>query len=242
VATLETNPQAEVEGVTATKYDPRANDATFTKVLISVIRKDPDVFMASQIPDAAAADALARYAEEHRVYVGIQAHDTMAALEQWLAMVPDRKLAVHSLRCIIAQRLVRMLCPTCKVEYQPDENTLRKLNLPAGRNLQSFKANIEGILDEKGQRVACPECNNVGYSGRTGIFEVFLLNDEIRKRILDGGSLKDVQAMARKNNMTLLIEHGIRKFATGITSINEVLRVLQPEKANSGASGVMPPQ
>jgi type II secretory ATPase GspE/PulE/Tfp pilus assembly ATPase PilB-like protein len=245
VATLETNPQAEIEGITATKYDARSNDATFTKVLMTLLRKDPSVFMSSQIPDAAAADALARYAaDEHRVYLGIQAFDTVTALEQWLQMAPDRKTALACVRCIIAQRLVRMLCPTCKLEYQPDEPTLRKLNLPVGRNLQSFKANIEGVLDEKGQRVPCPECNNVGYSGRTGIFEVLVLTDDIRKRILEGASMADVKAMARKNNMTLLIEHGIRKFASGITSINEVLRVLQPEKPSgaSGASGVMQSQ
>jgi len=241
VSSIETNPQAEIEGVTVTKFDPRATEATYTKVLLSLLRKDPSVVMSSQIPDAPAAEALAKYGEEHRVYVGIQGFDTMAALEQWLAMVPDREVAVATLRCIIAQRLVRMLCPTCKLEYQPDENTLRKLNLPAGRNLQSFKANVEGVQDEKGNRVPCPDCNNVGYAGRTGIFEVFLLNDDIRRRLLEGASLKDVQAMARKNNMALLIEHGIRKFATGITSINEVLRVLQPEKAPGvGAGGGAP--
>jgi len=176
--------------------------------------------------------------------VGLPAFDTMAALEMWLSLVPDKAVAIDSLRMIMSQRLVRILCPTCKIPYQPDENTLKRLNLPIGRNLQSFKGNSEPLVDKKGNRIICPECGGVGYRGRTGIFEVMVITDEIKKALAANANTNQVKALARKNNMILLVEHGIRKFASGVTAINEVTRVLAPEKGApaSASSGVMPAQ
>lgn len=245
VHTLETNPQAEMEGVTVHRFDPRNAEQSYAKALQSMFLKDPNVALSSQCPDAASAEAIARFArEDHRVYLGLPAFDTMAALEIWLQLVPDKQLAVRSLRAIVSQRLVRLLCPTCKAPYQPDEATLRRLNLPVGRNLQSFKANTEGLRDQKGNRMPCPDCGSIGFRGRTGIFEVLILNDEMRKAILENATADRVKAMARKNNMMLLVEHGIRKFAAGLTTISEVQRVLTPDRgaSPSAASGVNPAQ
>jgi general secretion pathway protein E len=245
VHSLETNPQAEIEGTTVHRFDPRAPEASYAKSLQSVFLKDPSIVLSAQCPDTASAEAIARFAiDEHRVYVGMPAFDTMAALEIWLKLLPDRALAVKALRAIISERLVRLLCPTCKTPYQPDAATLKRLNLPVGRNLQSFKANTEGLRDPKGNLIACPDCAGIGYRGRTGIFEVLVLTDEMRKELIAGASLKQIQASARKNNMSLLVESGIRKFAAGLTSINEVLRVVTPEKGTSPseASGVHPAQ
>lgn len=247
VHTLESNPQAEMEGVTVHRFDPRTPDASYAKTLQSVLLKDPSVMLSAQIPDSQSAESMARYAlEDHRVYAGLPAFDTMAALEIWLKLITDKKLAVNSLRAIVSQRLVRLLCPTCKTPYQPEAGTLKRLNLPVGRNLQSFKANTEGLVDQKGNRTMCPDCANFGYRGRTGIFEVLILTPEMRRAIMGGAALKEIQAAARKNNMSLLVENGIRKFAVGLTSINEVLRVVTPEKGGgtnpSAASGVLPAQ
>jgi len=242
VNSLEANPQVDIEGVTVTRFDARGGETTYAKALNSVFLKDPDIVMSAQCPDAATAGGIAKYAASgHLVYVGLPAFDTMAALELWLQLIPDRQLASASLRGIISQRLVRVLCPTCKTPYQPDEATLRRLNLPVGRNLQSFKANTEGLVDAKGNRTTCPDCSSIGYRGRTGIFEVFVVTDEIRTAIADGASIKQVQALARKNSMSLLVESGIRKFAVGLTSINEVLRVVAPDKGTnpSAGSGIM---
>lgn len=244
VFTIETNPQTEIEGATVVRFDPRAANANYAKTLASTFLKDPGVVLSAQCPDSASAEALAQFTlEDKRAYVGMPADNTLAALELWMQLVRDKKLAVESLRGIISQRLVRILCPTCKIPYQPDEATLRKLNLPVGRNLQSFKHNTEGITDQKGNRHPCPDCNSIGYRGRTGIFEVMVITPEMREAIIKGASAKQVQAMARKNNMLLLVEAGIRKFAVGLTSINEVLRVVQGEKSPPPqASPVMQPQ
>lgn len=246
VHTIETNPQAELEGVTAHKFDARASDVTYSKLLSSVLLKDPNIVMASQCPDAPSADAITRFAMEgKRVYVGLAAFDTMAALEQWLQFNSDKVAAIRGLEAVISQRLVRILCPTCKVPYQPDEATLRKLNMPVGRNLQSFRANTGPILDAKGNKIICPDCGGIGFKGRTAIFEVLIINDEIRKAVSSNANIQQIRTLARKTNMMLLVEHGIRKFAAGITAINEVLRVVAPEKGGanpSAASGVQPAQ
>ncbi len=249
VQTLETNPQAEIQGVTINRFDTRNADVSYAKTLNSLLLKDPNVLMTAQCPDAASAEVIARYGagtggDARRIYVGLPAFDTMAALEMWLSLVPDKAVAIDSLRMIMSQRLVRILCPTCKIPYQPDENTLKRLNLPIGRNLQSFKGNSEPLVDKKGNRIICPECGGVGYRGRTGIFEVMVITDEIKKALAANANTNQVKALARKNNMILLVEHGIRKFASGVTAINEVTRVLAPEKGApaSASSGVMPAQ
>ena len=232
VVTLESNPLEEIEGVTLNRFDPRNPDSSYAKALQSILLKDPNVVLSQQCPDAQTADIIARFAvEQHRVYVGLTAFDTMAALDLWLRIGADKRAAVESLRAVVAQRLIRLLCPTCKIAYQPDETTLRKLNLPVGRNLQSFKANTEPLVDSRGHQMPCPDCGGTGYRGRTGIFEVLVVTEDMKKAILEGANLQGVRAIARRNNMMLLLEHGFRKFASGLTSIQEVSRVLTAEKA-----------
>ncbi|HVS70430.1 MAG TPA: ATPase, T2SS/T4P/T4SS family [Phycisphaerae bacterium] len=222
---FESNPQADIEGVSSVKFEP-TGDTSYAKMLGSIILKDPTILMAADVNDAAAADQVVRFAAEGRVYVGLSAVDSFAGLERWLSMATDREQAVDTIRAVVAERLVRMLCPTCKVPYQADESTLKRLNLPIGKNIQAFKANTGPILDKKGNKIMCPDCGGVGFRGRTGIFEVLIVNDEMRKALAANANVTQLKAIARKHNMILLVEHGIRKFAAGITAINEVTRVV----------------
>jgi general secretion pathway protein E len=247
VQTLEVNPQTEIEGVTINRFDAKATaDASYGKMLQSVILKDPNILMASQIPDNQTAELLMRFGgdltgESHRVYTSVPALDSFSALEMWLSVNTNKSEAAKSLRAIIAQRLVRILCPTCKIPYQPDEATMKRLNLPMGRNLQSFKANTEPIVDKKGHSIICPDCAGIGFKGRTGIFELLVITDEMKKALSAGSNINQIKAMARKNNMLLLVEHGIRKFAAGVTAIQEVTRVMSQEKTvASGKTGILP--
>jgi general secretion pathway protein E len=236
VQTLEITSQAEIEGVTVNRFDPRAGtDASYSKMLQSIILKDPNIVLVSQIPDTQTADLITRYAgpsssEPHRVYTSLPALDSFSALELWLNLNANKSEAANALRVIIAQRLVRILCPKCKIPYQPDEATMKRLNLPVGRNLQSFRANTEPIVDRKGNSFTCPDCGGVGFLGRTGIFEVLVVTDEIKKALAAGTTASQIKTLARKGNLLLLVEHGIRKFATGVTAMHEVTRVLNPDK------------
>ncbi|HUO07721.1 MAG TPA: ATPase, T2SS/T4P/T4SS family [Phycisphaerae bacterium] len=245
VQTLETNPQAEIEGVTVNTFDTRNTELTFSKQLSSIFLKDPNVMLVSQVPDQPTADVITRFSADpgtngHRVYVGMTSQDAFTTLDRWLALNTDKTEAINTLRAIIAQRLVRILCPTCKIPYQPDEATLKRLNLPIGRNFQSFKANTGPILDAKGHKIVCPDCGGSGFKGRTGIFEVMIVNDEIRKAIAAKANHSQLKALLRKQNFILLVEHGIRKFASGVTAINEVTRVLAPPSAGGGSKAGVP--
>src|SRR6202000_1088621 len=131
---------------------------------------------------------------------GSPAADAFAALDRWMALNTDKSGAIECLRAVIAQRLVRILCPTCKIPYQPDEQTLKRLNLPVGRNFQSFKANTGPILDAKGHKIVCPDCGGSGFKGRTGIFEILVITEDIRKAILSKASRNQLTALARKHN------------------------------------------
>lgn len=171
-------------------------------------------------------------------------NDTLSTLDTWMSLNTDKPAAIECLRAIISERLVRILCPTCKVPYQPDEATLKRLNLPIGRNLQAFKANTGPITDAKGNKIICPDCAGAGFKGRTGIFEVLMIDDDIRKAVLAKANHTQIKAIARKQHFALLVESGIRKFASGITAMNEVTRILATDKNPSPAakSGVMPAQ
>jgi type II secretory ATPase GspE/PulE/Tfp pilus assembly ATPase PilB-like protein len=254
VQTLEVNPQTEIEGVTINRFDPRgATEASYSKMLQSIVLKDPNILLVSQVPDTQTADLITHYAsdnggasEPHRVYTTLPALDCFAALELWLNLNPNKREAASTLRLIVAQRLIRILCPTCKIPYQPDEATMKRLNLPVGRNLQSFKANTEPLVDRKGNKFVCPDCAGIGFRGRTGIFEVLVISDEIKKALAAGTSINQIRALARKHNLLFLVEHGIRKFASGVTAIHEVTRVMNPDKQSgggaSGKTGVLPTQ
>ncbi len=231
IQTMEVNPRVEFESITITRFDPQATDAIHSKVLQSLMLKDPHVLMVAQCPDAATAELVAKYgAVEHQVYLGLKAADCRAVIDLWRKLVTDRDTAAASLRAIVAQRLVRLLCPTCKVSYQPDSATISKLNLPVGRELQSFKANTQAVRDQRGNLIKCPDCGGLGYRGQTGIFEVLVVNDDIRTAIREGKTAEEITTLARKAGMVMLVEHGIRKFAMGITSIQEVIRVCSAEK------------
>ncbi len=246
VQSLEVNPQADIEGVTLNRFENRA-DASFSKSLHSIFLKDPNIVLVSQVPDPQTAELITRQttgSEPRRVYTSLPAMDTFGALDTWLSMNPNKSDAVNALEAIIAQRLVRVLCPTCKIPYQPDEATMKRLNLPVGRNLQSFKANTEPIVDRKGNKITCPDCAGIGFRGRTGLFEVLILTPEFKKAVIAGVNQNQLRSLARKNNLMLLAEHGIRKFATGVTTISEVTRAMNAEKPgpSAGKTGVMQPQ
>jgi len=239
LALFETDPKTEIEGATSVKYELKGSDQTYAKTLQSLFLKDPNVVMVSQVGETQTADTITRFVDEEsahgrRVYAGFVAKDAMDAVQQWVSLNTDKSTAIKELRMVVASRLLRILCPTCKIPYQPDEATLKKLNLPASRNLQAFKANTDMVVDKKGNKIVCPECSGTGFRGRTGIFEVMVINDEMRKAMINNANESQIKAIARKNHMILMTEHGIRKFATGITAINEVTRVMSSEKSKSG--------
>jgi len=233
IATLESKPPVELENVTQNTY---GEDANLAKTLSVVIQRGLDVLMVDQVPDGETAKMLADLAAKKPVLVGMQASDTFSALARWVQLVGDATTAVQILRGVICQMLVRQLCPKCKVAYKPDTAKLAKMNLASGAIDNFYRPPseedddaAEGKADKEIE--ICPECQGSGYKGRVAVFELLKLTPEIRQLIIDGATVAQIRAAARKNKMLYLQEMAMQRVMDGTTSVQEVIRVMQQQQA-----------
>lgn len=205
-------------------------EKTFATDLIKMIRSDPDVLVVPDVRDRESATALCNAAaRKQRVYVGIPANDIFEALTLWVRLVGEKSLVAKQTSVITHQRLVRMLCSTCKTAYKPSPTQLQKLNLPADKLLYRPP---EPQYDKHGNPILCQACGGGGYLGRTAIVHWIRFDDELRKLLAQATSLSDLKAAAVRKGMQSLLQVGLQKVVEGVTSIEEVARVTQP--ANSG--------
>lgn len=223
IHTLEERVEADVEGLT--QHTPE--DGNWAKSLNSLLLRDPAVMMLSHVPDQETAKLAAQAAvDQKRIYISLRADDTLSALRMWAKAVGDLDLVAKGTRAVVSQRLVRKLCPACRQAYQPDPAALAKLNLPADRIKHLFKSS--GKIMEGKEEITCPTCHGLGYKGRTGVFEVMVLDDQARQ-FLKAGDLNALRSHVRKNKMLLLQEAALAKVMAGETSISEVNRALASE-------------
>jgi type II secretory ATPase GspE/PulE/Tfp pilus assembly ATPase PilB-like protein len=228
VNTVERGAELELEGITQNKLAPNATPAEEVKQIEWVISQEPDVLLAGPIEDAHAAVDLARYASDNRrVYIGMHAINTFDAIAKWRKLVGDDELAMGQLKMVIAERLVRRLCSACKVGYAPDPNQLRKLNMDPAAVGKLYLARKEPMRDSKGNVVPCTFCHDLAFTGRFGVFEVFVIDDEVREVIRTGGSDAQLKQVFRKHQFRLLQEMALAHVQVGETSVEEVLRVLR---------------
>ena len=223
VVTLEEEALAELEGIDH-NIVPRGKSAgEFNEKLGVLLRSDPNVIMLSKLADDQSAKLLAPMGDEIRQYVPIEQPDTKSALKAWIKMVGDPKDVAPNLGAVLAQRLVRRLCHTCRVPYTPDPSALKKLNLPANKVGELFRASGKVMVKDK--EIVCPDCLGLGYRGRVGVFEVMLIDDHAAK-YLAAGELDSLRLHLRKNKMLYLQEAALMKVVDGTTDIKEVTRVM----------------
>ncbi len=192
--------------------NPRAG-LTFASGLRTILRSDPDVILVGEIRDEETARIAFRAAMTgHLVLTTLHAQTAAAAVQRLLDIGVDPGVITTSINCLIAQRLVRRLCPDCAEPHTPTREELRALDLPKRRGeLQLFRA------------VGCPECGRTGYRGRVGLFEVLPMTDEIAGLI--GHPTREIQAAAQAAGMFSLRDDGVRLALAGITTLDEVRRV-----------------
>jgi type II secretory ATPase GspE/PulE/Tfp pilus assembly ATPase PilB-like protein len=208
-----------LEGVDHVQWDPTNPDLDYATSLQSILRRDPDVVLA-ELPNPDTAQVAARAGRDGALqYLTFNADSTAMAIREWCRMVGDVDQATKPLRAVLCQRLTRVLCPDCKQAYTPDDP--KKFRLPEGTTL--YKAS--GQVQVRNRVEDCPTCGASGYTGVTAIFEVFAIDEECRQ-ILASGDLKAAMMQARRKKMLLLQEVGLQRAASGITSIEEVLRIL----------------
>jgi hypothetical protein len=230
---LERRTIKRLEGIDHIQWDASNPDLDFATSLQSILRRDPDVVL-TEARDPETAEIAAKSGKENVLqYLTFNADSGAMAIREWCQLVGDVDLATKSLRAVVCQRLIRVLCPDCKQAYTPTDP--RKLGLPDGTTL--YRAG--GQVQVRNRVEDCPTCSGSGYTGVTAIFEVVPVDKECRQ-ILASGDLKAAMVQARRNKMLLLQEVGLQRAASGVTSIEEVSRVLgggKKQAAKAATSG-----
>src|SRR5207245_919155 len=200
---------------------------TFAGELRSILRQDPDVIYIGEIRDQETAEIACQAAQTgHMVFTTLHANDTVTALGRLIDLGVQPFLVADAVNAILGQRLVRLLCPKCKVRYKVNPDSLRKANLPVDKIKYFYRPpdDANGQRGEDGERLpVCEHCGGTGYYGRTGIFELLEITDRIRDLIrCDNPNLNAVRQEAIKNGMKNLQEDGLRQVIEGKTSIPEL--------------------
>ncbi len=239
IHTIEHAPDDELEGITQNKLAADAPAEEMLKSLTWVTSQEPDVLIVDRVDDAASALELLRFAGTgKRVYVGIRAGNSLDALGAWRKLVQDEKAATKTLELVIAGRLLRKLCMACKVEYSPDPETLRRLNMSPDKVGTLFQARTTQLKDAKGNSMVCEFCGDMHFKGRTGVFELFNVDDEVRQIVAAGGSVNQLKMLFKKQKQKYIQELAIAKAVAGETSLQEVARMLKSgDGGSSGSSG-----
>src|SRR5262249_51293037 len=229
VITIENPVEYQIENVTQIEINPKAGK-TFAGELRSVLRQDPDVIYVGEIRDQETAEIACQAAQTgHMVFTTLHANDTGTALGRLIDLGVQPFMVADSVSAILGQRLVRLLCPKCKVRYKPNPDLLRKANLPADKIKYFYRPPEEGELPRGpgGEPLPpCDRCGGTGYFGRSGIFELLEVTDRIRDLIRsDNPNLNALRQEAIKNGMKYLQEDGLGQVIEGKASIQELLRV-----------------
>ena len=214
IITAEDPVEYDIEGIIQAAINPKIN-LTFAKTLRHVLRQDPDVIMVGEIRDSETAEiAIQSALTGHLVFSTLHTNDAPSAVTRLMDMGVEPFLITSTVRAVIAQRLVRTICEKCKEPCQPGKAELEDLGLSDDM--------AKGMKFYKGK--GCSECNNSGYRGRTGLYELFILDDNIKELVVKRTSSSVVRDAARKAGMKTLREYGLGKVLEGATTVEEVLR------------------
>lgn len=195
----------------------------YAGALRSVLRDPPHVVLLGKLPDSRTVNAACQAARSKCLLLSAyDAPDAVTALQLLLEGGTEAPLLADGFSGIVAQRLVRHLCPDCKVAYQPDAGLLRRFRIPLDRAATFYRSPEAG-------GVPCPTCDGTGYHGRLGIFEVLPINDKIRELIRERASPQEIRSAARHAGMTTLRENGLRLVMRGGTSLDEIGQVLRED-------------
>ena len=215
IITIEDPIEYQLDGVGQIQVNPKI-DLTFARGLRSIVRQDPDVILVGEIRDLETAEiAIQSALTGHLVFSTLHTNDSASAVTRLIDMGIEPFLITSSVIAILAQRLVRVICPKCKEEYHPDEQSLAKVGITPQM--------LKGRKIYRG--TGCPACLNTGYAGRTGIFELLIVNESIQNLILKTSDSNAIKQKAIENGMVTLRQNGAQKILSGITTIEEVFRV-----------------
>jgi len=214
IITTEDPIEYDIDGLLQVAVNPDI-DVTFASVLRAILRHDPDKILVGEIRDYETAEIAVQSAlTGHLVFSTLHTNDAPSAITRLRDMGIPAFLITATLEGILAQRLVRRICPECRTEFDPSDELLMELQLPVeqARQYQFYYG--------KG----CGRCNNSGYKGRTGLYELLEVTDDVRDMVTADASVDDIRNFARGQGMSTLREAGLKLIFDGITTIDEVVR------------------
>lgn len=222
ILTVEDPVEYQLKGIGQMAISPKIG-LTFAAGLRSFLRQDPDVIMVGEIRDKETAEiAIQASLTGHLVFSTVHTNDSAGAVTRLVDMGVEPFLVASSLTAILAQRLVRRVCPECREAYEPTDEELREVGLSRAHMAE---AGITRVYRAQG----CPSCNRLGYRGRTGIYEFLPVDDDIRQLVLKNVDSSTIKRKATEHGMRTLIDDGARKVLLGETTIAEVLSITQED-------------
>ncbi len=221
ILTVEDPVEYALEGVGQTQINPKVG-MTFATGLRAILRQDPDIVMVGEIRDVETAEiAVQASLTGHLVLSTVHTNSAVGAITRLRDMGVEPFLLSSTLAAVLAQRLVRRLCPSCKEAYEPDAAERKLAGLADGEPATLYRP------------VGCGRCNQTGYEGRIGVYELIVIDEKLKRFIHDGAGEQDIAAHAFARAETLT-QSGLRHVRAGVTSIEEVLRVVRQEEDNAG--------
>ncbi|MDN3512158.1 MAG: ATPase, T2SS/T4P/T4SS family [Candidatus Jettenia sp. CY-1] len=214
IITTEDPVEYDIDGLIQVQINPSI-DVTFANCLRAILRQDPDIILVGEIRDEETAKiAIQASLTGHLVFSTLHTNDAPTTITRLIDMDIKPYLIASTVEVVISQRLVRKICVSCKEEYMPSEASLMELNLTreAVKGKQFFRG--------KG----CNNCRNIGYKGRMGIYEIMIMNEEIRRLIIEQAHTNVVRSVAKRNGMNTLRDSGLTAVYDGLTTIEEVMR------------------
>jgi len=221
IVTLEDPVEYQIAGVNQVQVNPAAG-LTFASGMRSFLRQDPNIIMVGEIRDGETTElAIQASLTGHLVFSTLHTNNAAQAVPRLLDLGAEPFLLASSLTCLVAQRICRRVCPDCKEEYEPLPEVVEDIKKVLGKLLPPRKE----IKLTRGEK--CSTCNNTGYLGRIGIFEVLPITEKIARLILERASARDIEKQALAEGMVTMKQDGYLKVLEGVTTIEEVLRVAQ---------------
>lgn len=222
IMTLEDPVEYAMPGVNQVQINPQAG-LDFASGLRSFLRQDPNIIMVGEIRDKETTElAIQAALTGHLVFSTIHTNNSAGALPRLIDLGAETFLMASSMNAVMAQRVVRTICPDCKEPYEAPEPVVKQLKESLGK---LFPASGDKVKLYRGK--GCEKCGDTGYRGRIGIFEVLKVDEKVGRLILERSSAQDIEKLATEEGMVTIVQDGFMKALEGITTMEEVLRVAE---------------
>jgi type IV pilus assembly protein PilB len=227
ISTIEDPVEYKIPGINHIQVNT-ATGLTFAKGLRALVRQDPDVILVGEIRDDETASIAVNAAlTGHLLFSTLHANDSATAVPRLIEMGVEPFLLASTLEVVVAQRLARRICPKCRFSFEVDADAARQLF----KGASEYFTGSSSITMYRGK--GCAACGNTGYRGRVGIYELLVVTKEIEDLIVQRASSTDILNKAREQGMLLLFEDGLEKVKSGLTTMEELLRIAAPPEVIS---------